>query len=359
MTNGNEALRVEGLRTEFRIAGAWYPAVDDVSFALAPRETLALVGESGCGKSITALSVMGLVPAPAGRIAGGRILLEGRDLVGLQEHAMEGQRGNRVAMIFQEPMTSLNPVMTIGAQVAEALLVHKGLSRSAAAAKALAVLEEVKIPSAAQRFHDYPHQFSGGMRQRVMIAIALACEPAVLLADEPTTALDVTIQAQVLGLLADLKERHGMAMLFITHNLGVVAQIADRVAVMYAGQIVEQAEVAAIFARPAHPYTRALFAAIPRLDRDAQDLAAIPGRVPPIDAMPAGCRFAPRCSLACAGCEKPQVLAAFGPGHLARCHVATGVAPGNKPLRTGRSPVIAVRLARTPEAESPTHCGSG
>jgi peptide/nickel transport system ATP-binding protein len=317
-------LSVEQLRTEFRIGGAWYAAVDDVSFALAPRETLALVGESGCGKSVTALSVMGLVPMPQGRIAGGRIVLEGRELLGLPEPALEKLRGARMAMIFQEPMTSLNPVMTIGAQVAEALMVHQRLSRCDADAKALAVLEEVKIPSAARRFHEYPHQFSGGMRQRVMIAMALACEPAVLLADEPTTALDVTIQAQVLGLLADLKERHGMALLFITHNLGVVAQIADRVAVMYAGQIVEQASAADIFARPAHPYTRALFAAIPRMDRDAQELTAIPGRVPPLDAMPVGCRFAPRCPLARGGCELPQMLTRLAHGHTARCHLATG-----------------------------------
>jgi oligopeptide/dipeptide ABC transporter ATP-binding protein len=321
----NTVLDIEHLRTEFRVGGGWHAAVDDVSFALAPRETLALVGESGCGKSVTALSVMGLVPKPQGRIAAGRIVLEGRELIGLAEPALEKLRGARMAMIFQEPMTSLNPVMTIGAQVAEALAVHRGLSRRAAEAKALAVLDEVKIPSAARRFHEFPHQFSGGMRQRVMIAMALACEPAVLLADEPTTALDVTIQAQVLGLLADLKERHGMAMLFITHNLGVVAQIADRVAVMYAGQIVEQASVDAIFAQPAHPYTRSLFAAIPRMDRDAQDLAAIPGRVPPLDAMPAGCRFAPRCPLAQKGCELPQALVPATDDHLVRCHVATGV----------------------------------
>ncbi len=320
----DNVLTVDHLRTEFRVSGAWHAAVDDVSFALTPRETLALVGESGCGKSVTALSVMGLVPTPQGRIAGGRITLEGRELVGLSEPALEKLRGARMAMIFQEPMTSLNPVMTIGAQVAEALMMHQRLSRREAEAKALAVLDEVKIPSAARRSHEYPHQFSGGMRQRVMIAMALACEPAVLLADEPTTALDVTIQAQVLGLLADLKDRYGMAMLFITHNLGVVAQIADRVAVMYAGQIVEQAPVAEVFARPAHPYTRALFAAIPRMERDAQELAAIPGRVPPLDAMPLGCRFAPRCPLAQAGCEQPQVLAPFAEGHLARCHVATG-----------------------------------
>jgi oligopeptide/dipeptide ABC transporter ATP-binding protein len=318
------ALQVDGLRTEFRVGGAWHAAVNDVSFRVNRRETLALVGESGCGKSVTALSVMGLVPHPGGRIAGGRIVLEGRDLVGLRETELEKLRGARVAMIFQEPMTSLNPVMTIGAQVAESLIVHQGLSRAAARRRALAVLDEVKIPSASSRFDDYPHEFSGGMRQRVMIAVALACEPAVLLADEPTTALDVTIQAQVLGLLADLKDRHGMAMLFITHNLGVVAQIADRVAVMYAGQIVEQAPVGAIFSGPAHPYTRALFAAIPRLDRDAQELAAIPGRVPPLDAMPAGCRFAPRCPLARAGCEAPQVLAPVGDGHAVRCWVAGG-----------------------------------
>ena len=318
-------LDVRGLRTEFRIGGAWHPAIDGISLQLAPGETLALVGESGCGKSMTALSIMGLVPFPVGRIGGGAIVLDGEDLVGLPEKRLERLRGNRMAMIFQEPMTSLNPVMTIGAQVAESLRIHRGLSRADANRAALAVLEEVKIPSAAARFHDYPHQFSGGMRQRVMIALALACEPALLLADEPTTALDVTIQAQVLGLLADLKARHGMAMLFITHNLGVVAQIADRVAVMYAGQVVEQADVMAIFARPSHPYTTSLFAAIPRMDQDGQSLAAIPGRVPPLDAMPAGCRFRARCGLARAGCELPQVLAEAGPGHLARCHVATGV----------------------------------
>jgi oligopeptide/dipeptide ABC transporter ATP-binding protein len=320
-----DVLHIDTLRTEFRIAGHWHAAIDGISLHVAHGETLALVGESGCGKSITALSIMGLVPDPAGRIASGSIKLEGIELVGLREDQLEKYRGDRMAMIFQEPMTSLNPVMTIGDQVAEALILHRNLSKSAARARALEVLEEVKIPSAASRFHDYPHQFSGGMRQRVMIAIALACEPALLLADEPTTALDVTIQAQVLGLLADLKARHGMAMLFITHNLGVVAQIADRVAVMYAGQIVEQGNVEAIFAAPAHPYTRALFAAIPRMDIEGQDLAAIRGRVPALDAMPTGCRFAPRCSLKRAGCEAPQTLAPTGPDHLARCHVATGV----------------------------------
>ena len=321
-----DVLTLDTLRTEFRIAGQWRAAVDGVSLSVARGETVALVGESGCGKSITALSIMGLVPHPAGRIASGSIRLEGTELVGLSEQQLEKYRGDRMAMIFQEPMTSLNPVMTIGDQVAEALILHRDLSSAAARARALEVLEEVKIPSAASRFNDYPHQFSGGMRQRVMIAIALACEPALLLADEPTTALDVTSQAQVLGLLADLKAKHGMAMLFITHNLGVVAQIADRVAVMYAGQIVEKGPVSAIFATPGHPYTRALFAAIPRIDLDDQDLAAIRGRVPPLDAMPEGCRFAPRCSLKRAGCEAPQALAPAGADHLVRCHVATGAA---------------------------------
>ena len=317
-------LNVSGLRTEFRIGTAWHAAVDDVSFALAPRETLALVGESGCGKSVTALSVMGLLPPETSRVSG-QVALDGTDLLSLREPAREKLRSDRIAMVFQEPMTSLNPVMTVGRQVAESLRIHRGLSRQQAARVALDALQEVKIPSAASRFQDYPHQFSGGMRQRVMIAMALACNPSVLLADEPTTALDVTIQAQVLGLLADIKARHGMAMLFITHNLGVVAQIADRVAVMYAGQIVEEAPVDAIFAAPAHPYTRALFGAIPRLDRAAQDLTAIPGRVPALDAMPSGCRFAPRCPNLRAGCDQPQTLAHAGANHRARCHVATGV----------------------------------
>ncbi|MGG5809061.1 ABC transporter ATP-binding protein [Falsiroseomonas sp. CW058] len=318
------ALELTGLRTEFRIGGTWHPAVRDLSLTLMRDETLALVGESGCGKSVTALSVMGLVQPPYGRVAKGRIVLDGRELSGLGEKELERVRGDRMAMIFQEPMTSLNPVMTVGDQVAEALRIHRGLDRAAAMEKARALFEEVKIPSAAQRLREYPHQFSGGMRQRVMIAIALACEPAVLLADEPTTALDVTIQAQVLGLLADLRAKHGMAVLFITHNLGVVAQIADRVAVMYAGEIVEQGPVGAIFADPRHPYTRALFSAIPRLDAAGQALSAIPGRVPPLDRMPQGCRFAPRCPLARAGCEREQVLAGVAPGHAARCHVATG-----------------------------------
>ena len=311
-------LEVHDLRSEFRIDGVWREAVAGVSFTLAPREILALVGESGCGKSVTAMSVMGLIRPPVGRVASGEVLLEGRSIAGLPEAALEKLRGARMAMIFQEPMTALNPVMTVGDQVAEALVIHEGLSRAAALDRARLLFEEVKIPSAATRLRDYPHQFSGGMRQRVMIAIALACEPAVLLADEPTTALDVTIQAQVLGLLADAQATRGMAMLFITHNLGVVAQIADRVAVMYAGQVVEEGQVTDIFAQPAHPYTRALFAAIPRA---AQPLSAIPGRVPALDAMPPGCRFQARCPMAGPGCEAPQALRDLG-GQWVRCHRA-------------------------------------
>jgi oligopeptide/dipeptide ABC transporter ATP-binding protein len=321
--SGPPALAVRGLRTEFRVRGAWHAAVDGVSFELAANETLALVGESGCGKSITALSIMGLVPKPQGRIADGSVKLAGVELVGLGESALEKLRGDRVGMIFQEPMTALNPVLPVGFQVAEAIIMHRASSRADAEAEALRLLEEVKIPSARTRFNEYPHQFSGGMRQRVMIAMALACRPAVLLADEPTTALDVTIQAQVLGLLADLQRERGMAVLFITHNLGVVAAIADRVAVMYAGRIVETGPVAQIFATPQHPYTEALFAAIPRMDRDAQTLAAIPGRVPSIDAMPNGCRFAPRCPLREPRCEAtaPMLAPTGGNGHLVACHV--------------------------------------
>jgi peptide/nickel transport system ATP-binding protein len=328
MATQNPALEVDDLTVEFRIRGQWWPAVRGMHCAIDRNETLALVGESGCGKSITALSIMGLVPRPQGRIAGGRIRVEGRDLVGLPEARLEKLRGDRMAMIFQEPMTSLNPVLTVGFQVAEVLRVHQGLDAKSARAATLRLFEEVKIPSAARRFDDHPHQFSGGMRQRVMIAMAIACRPALLLADEPTTALDVTIQAQVLGLLADLKAAYGMAMLFITHNLGVVAAIADRVAVMYGGEIVEIAPVADIFARPVHPYTEALFRAIPRIDRAEQNLDPIPGQVPSIDRMPAGCRFAPRCPIRQTGCESMAPdLTEIGPSHAVRCPVR---APGER-----------------------------
>ncbi len=315
-------LSVENLVTEFRTGGGWYPAVRDVSFTVQHNETLAIVGESGCGKSVTALSIMGLVPPGNGRISGGHIRFAERDLVALDEEEMRKIRGDRISMIFQEPMTSLNPVLTVGFQVAEALCYHRDMDRREASAAALDLLEQVKIPSARQRFADYPHQFSGGMRQRVMIAMALACRPELLLADEPTTALDVTIQAQVLSLLAELKATYGMAMIFITHNLGVVASIADRVAAMYAGEIVEIAPVNQLFARPAHPYTELLLRSIPRVDRDTGNLSVIAGQVPALGAMPTGCRFAPRCPLREAVCtlrDPPLVALADAPDHHVRC----------------------------------------
>ena len=320
------ALAVEGLTTEFRIEGRWHTAIRDVSFAVDRNETLALVGESGCGKSITALSIMGLVPKANGRISAGRVLLDGRDLTRLDETQMETVRGGAISMIFQEPMTSLNPVLPIGFQVAETLRYHTRMSSAEARSRALTLLEHVKIPSAARRFDDYPHHFSGGMRQRVMIAMALACSPQVILADEPTTALDVTIQAQVLALLAELKAETGMAMIFITHNLGVVASIADRVAVMYAGDIIETAEVGTLFEHPTHPYTEALLSSIPRVDRDASDLKPIAGQVPPITSMPSGCRYADRCPLRVARCATmpPLVALADDPDHQVRCWVRAG-----------------------------------
>jgi peptide/nickel transport system ATP-binding protein len=315
-------LEVENLVTAFRSGGSWHSAVRNVSFDVRHNETLAIVGESGCGKSVTALSIMGLVPPENGRVAGGHIRFGGHDLVALGEEEMRKIRGDRISMIFQEPMTSLNPVLTVGFQVAEALRYHRDLGRRDADATALDLLEQVKIPSARQRFADFPHQFSGGMRQRVMIAMALACRPELLLADEPTTALDVTIQAQVLALLAELKAAYGMAMIFITHNLGVVASIADRVAVMYAGEIVEIAPVGELFARPTHPYTELLLRSIPRVDRDAGSLSTIAGQVPPIGAMPPGCRFAPRCPLRAQICTERDPMLVTLPGaaeHRVRC----------------------------------------
>jgi peptide/nickel transport system ATP-binding protein len=317
-------LDVRNLTTSFRIDGAWYPAVRGISFALQPNETLALVGESGCGKSMTALSILGLVPTNNGRVEAERIGFEGRDLARLSDEEMRRIRGNGISMIFQEPMTSLNPVLTIGFQVTEALIYHQNLSRAEAGREALALLDLVKIPSAKSRFREYPHQFSGGMRQRVMIAMALACRPKVILADEPTTALDVTIQAQILALLNELKAETGMSMIFITHNLGVVAALADRVAVMYAGDIVEIAAVHDLFARPTHPYTEALLRSIPRSDRDMDTLHTIPGTVPPINRMPQGCRFAARCGLARDICRKKNPpLDPLGDGaeHAVRCWV--------------------------------------
>ena len=317
------ALDIRNLRTEFRIGGRWYPAVRDLSLTLAPNETLAIVGESGSGKSVTALSILQLLPQAGARIGAGEIRFEGRDLTTLSDREMSDVRGNSIAMIFQEPMTSLNPTMTIGEQIAEAIIIHRSVPNAEAMKEALRLLNEMKIPSAASRLYDYPHHFSGGMRQRVMIAMALACRPKVLLADEPTTALDVTIQAQVLLQLDELKKAYGMGVLFITHNLGVVAQIADRVAVMYAGEVVETADVVSLFNEPVHPYTVALMKAMPRSDMNHAGLEPIPGAGPAMTAMPPGCAFAPRCHLRQPQCEtaRPELLSLRGSDHLVRCPV--------------------------------------
>jgi peptide/nickel transport system ATP-binding protein len=320
-------LSVEDLKTSFHSRDGIARSVDGVTFELARGETLAIVGESGSGKSVTSLSIMGLLPKPSGRIEAGRIRFRDRagvehDLARASAARMQAIRGKEIAMIFQEPMTSLNPLYTVGDQIAEAVLQHEGGSRAAARARALEMLERVEIPAAARRVDEYPHQMSGGMRQRVMIALALACNPSVLIADEPTTALDVTVQAQILDLLRRLQAELGMSILFITHNLGVVAEIAHRVAVMYAGRVVEDADVYELFERPSHPYTRGLLSCIPTdaLLASGSRLQAIPGNVPSVLALPAGCTFAPRCGLASDACTQavPE-LAAIRPDHRARC----------------------------------------
>jgi peptide/nickel transport system ATP-binding protein len=317
-------LDVKGLQTVFFTNSGLFKAVDDVSFSVGRGETLAIVGESGCGKSVTALSIMRLVPDPPGRIVGGSVVLEGTDLLGLDEVEMRAVRGNRISMIFQEPMTSLNPVMRIGDQIAEAVRLHRPMKHKEAWIKAVEMLRLVKIPEPERRASEYPHQLSGGMRQRAMIAMALACRPALLIADEPTTALDVTIQAQILALVLDLQKELGMGLILITHDLGVVAQTAQRVIVMYAGKKVEEADVETLFEHPRHPYTRGLMASIPTVPlpgakTDAR-LVEIPGMVPSLTNLPPGCAFAPRCELAIARChaEYPP-LQLFDSNHLAAC----------------------------------------
>jgi len=295
-------LSVRGLRTYFFTDSAVVRAVDGVSYDLHEGKTLAVVGESGSGKSVHALSILRLLPEPPAKIVSGRILFKGRDLLTMGAEELRKIRGNRIAMIFQEPMTSLNPVMTIGEQIAEAVMLHQGASRSAALEKAVALLGKVGIPDPRARVGDYPHQFSGGMRQRAMIAIALSCEPDVLIADEPTTALDVTIQAQILDLLRSLQKELKMAMILITHNIGVVAEMADDVAVMYAGRHVESAPVARLFADPKHPYTRGLLGSVPSIHFRKGRLEAIPGQPPELTAAFAGCPFAPRCPVVLARC---------------------------------------------------------
>ncbi len=312
-------LTVEDLKTHFHTDGGIAKAVDGVSFTLDKGETLGLVGESGCGKSVTSLSVMRLVPEPPGEIVEGEIRFNGRNLLSLDEAAFQGVRGNDVAMIFQEPMTSLNPVFTCGDQIDEAVMLHQRLARDAARAKTVDMLNLVGIPDPEQRANEYPHQLSGGMRQRVMIAMALSCNPELLIADEPTTALDVTIQAQILELLDRLQKELGMAVLMITHDLGVIAEVADRVAVMYAGKIVETGTVDEIFASPQHPYTRGLLESIPTLGEEKNRLSVIPGTVPDATRFPAGCRFAPRCSLAEDVCvtDEPPLEPTAGSRHVA------------------------------------------
>ncbi len=325
-------LDVSDLRTWFFTRDGVVRAVDGVSFHVLPGETLAIVGESGCGKSVTALSVLRLIPSPPGRIVSGAIRFAGRDLLGLSEARMREVRGNEISMIFQEPMTSLNPVLTIGRQIAETLTLHQGLGRAAALAKAVDMLRLVHIPEARRRIGQYPHQLSGGMRQRVMIAMALACNPKLLIADEPTTALDVTIQAQILDLMRELKQKIDAAIVLITHDLGVVAEMAQRVVVMYAGHMAEEAPVGALFRRPLHPYTKGLLNSVPRLGASLDGehprrLAEIPGTVPSLKAAIPGCAFADRCIFASDICHRR--MPAFEekePGHFAACFHSDRVA---------------------------------
>jgi peptide/nickel transport system ATP-binding protein len=317
-------LDVQGLSTVFFTRAGLLRAVSDVSFTLSRGEVLAIVGESGCGKSITALSLMRLVPNPPGRIVAGRVLLDGRDLLKLDEAQMRAVRGNQMSMIFQEPMTSLNPVLTIGSQISEAIRLHQDLSRAAALSRAVEMLRLVRIPEPARRALDYPHQLSGGMRQRAMIAMAVACNPQVLIADEPTTALDVTIQAQVLDIMLDLQQRLGTSVVLITHDLGVVAETAHRVIVMYAGRKIEEADVESLFAHPLHPYTHGLLASVPRLEtitgNAAGRLREIPGTVPALTQLPEGCAFAPRCPFADAQCRAATpMLTSAASSHSVAC----------------------------------------
>jgi len=314
-------LQVENLKTYITTHRGVVRAVDGVSFEIFEEETLGLVGESGCGKSMTALSILKLYPKPQGKIVEGKIVFEGEDLVQKDEEEMLKIRGKRISMIFQEPMTSLDPVFPVGEGIVEVLMLHQGLSRSEAQREAVRLLRMVRIPEPERRVHQYPHQLSGGMRQRVMIAQALACRPKLLIADEPTTALDVTVQAQILELIRTLKKETKTAVLLITHDLGVVAEYCERVAVMYAGKIVEKADVLSLFARPLHPYTRALLGALPRLDGKRSRLEAIPGSVPDLIAPPSGCRFHPRCRERLPRCseEEPR-LWEVEKGHEVACH---------------------------------------
>ena len=321
-------LDIRGLKTHFKTDDGWLHAVDGVDIGIDRGETVCVVGESGCGKSVTAMSVLKLLPMPPGRIVAGQILWQGRDIVPMQEDAMQQIRMKEIAIVFQEPMTSLNPVYTVGEQIAEGLRLHEGLDRKQALERAVEMLKLVRIPTPERRVHDFPHQFSGGMRQRVMIAMALSCKPQLLIADEPTTALDVTIQAQILDLLAELKAELGMAILLITHAMGVVAEVAQRVVVMYAGKVVEEAVVDELFAHPRHPYTQGLIRSIPRIDSALLKkvrLETISGTVPKLIAPPEGCRFAPRCKFVTPACtQATPALRQVAPGHKVACILDTG-----------------------------------
>jgi oligopeptide/dipeptide ABC transporter ATP-binding protein len=315
-------LAIENLTVSFKSEKLLASAVEKVSLEVYPKETVCLVGESGCGKTVTALSILGLVPSPPGYISGGPILFNGEDLLTLPEERLQKVRGREISMIFQEPLTSLNPVFTVGAQIQEAIDIHRHTHPSESWDRTLELLKDVGIPSPEERAWDYPHQLSGGQRQRVMIAMALACDPKLIIADEPTTALDVTVQAQILSLLRDIQKERGMSILYITHDLGVVAGIADRVFVMYSGIVVEQANVSDLFNNAKHPYTRGLLASLPTRDKRGKRLYSIPGSVPDIAHKPAGCPFHPRCPNAIESCREVfPSLCDYGGGHLARCPV--------------------------------------
>jgi oligopeptide/dipeptide ABC transporter ATP-binding protein len=323
-------LEVRDLTTSFQTGSGEVTAIEQVSFNLEKGEILGIVGESGSGKSVTALTIMGLLPRPPAKVLGGSIRFEGQDLRTLSDRAMQRLRGPGMAMVFQEPMTSLNPVFTIGEQIIETIRAHETLSQRASFARAVEMLEKVGIPSASTRMTDYPHQLSGGQRQRVMLAIALVCRPRLLIADEPTTALDVTIQAQILDLLLDLRDEFGMAIMMITHNMGVIAETADRVLVMYAGRMVEQAPVARLFDHPLHPYTSGLLSCVPTLEQDRDRLVAIPGNLPEPSRRPPGCRFSARCVHAIPACSNgiPPLLE-IEPGHAAACIRAKDIRIGD------------------------------
>ena len=362
----NALLRIRDLRTHFRTEAGVARAVDGVDLDIMPGQVLGLVGESGSGKSVTALSVMRLVPDPPGRIVSGSIMFRGRDLLGLSWNEIRDIRGKEIGMIFQEPMTSLNPVYTVGMQLTEVILRHEDCSKGEARNRSVDLLHRVGIPDPARRLQDYPQQFSGGMRQRVMIAMALACNPSLLIADEPTTALDVTIQAQILELMLELREQQpGAAILLITHNLAVVAETCDRVAVMYGGRMQEVAPVRELFRTPLHPYTKGLLASLPELDGErARRLTTIPGNVPNIHELPVGCKFASRCSVRLDHCASMEPdLREVAPGHLARCHLldtaggrgADVTGPGSDTMASSHTRHVAPR----PDATGPVSDAMG